>query len=247
MAMDQIQYNLKAIERRIENACRESGRQRDELILVAVSKTVPFERIVEASNAGLTAFGENKVQEASGKIPRFNELGRTATWHMIGHLQTNKAKQAVKLFDVIESIDSVRLAQTVDKEAKAENREIDVLMEINSSGESSKFGFMPDETLAAAEEITKLENIRLRGLMTVGPFTDDKSKIEQAFGITQEIFARLKNKFDESIDTLSMGMSDDLEYAIKHGSTELRIGTAIFGIRNYGLDSSPNSGGHKAI
>jgi PLP dependent protein len=247
MAMDQIQYNLKAIEQRIENACRESGRQRNELILVAVSKTIPFERIVEASNAGLTAFGENKVQEASNKIPRFNELGRTAAWHMIGHLQTNKAKQAVKLFDIIESIDSLKLAGAVDKEAKAENRKIDVLLEINSSGETSKYGFKPEEATSASEEIVKLENIRLRGLMTVGPFTEDRVKIEQAFEITQELFTCLKNKFAGNIDTLSMGMSDDLEYAIKHGCTELRIGTAIFGIRNYGLDSSPNQGGYKAI
>jgi PLP dependent protein len=247
MAMDQIQYNLKAIEQRIENACRESSRQRNELVLVAVSKTVALDRVLEAANAGLMAFGENKVQEAANKIPAFNESGKAAIWHMIGHLQTNKARQAVRLFDIIESIDSLKLAQAVDKEAKTENRKIKVLMEINSSGETSKYGFKPDEALAAAEEMFKLGNIELRGLMTVGPFTEDRIKIERAFEITQELFAQMKHKFGANIDTLSMGMSDDLEYAIKHGSTELRIGTAIFGIRNYGGVSPLNPGGHKAI
>jgi len=247
MGMDQIKYNLEALENRIECACLESGRQRSELLLVAVTKTVAFERIIEASRTGLTAFGENKVQEASQKIPKFKELGLIAGWHMIGHLQTNKAKQAVRLFDIIESIDSLKLAQSVAKEAMAENKSIDILLEVNSSGEESKNGFSPNEVVAAAGEIGKMGNLNLRGLMTIGPFTDDSDKIEKAFENTRNLFEQMKREFGADIDTLSMGMSDDLEYAIKHGSTELRIGTAIFGIRNNGGDSPLNPGGHKAI
>jgi pyridoxal phosphate enzyme (YggS family) len=245
--MDQIKYNLEALERRIEDACRESGRKRNELVLVAVSKTVMLEKIIEASNAGIVAFGENKVQEASDKIPKFIEQGRQAKWHMIGNLQTNKTKQAVRLFDIIESIDSFKLAQAVSKEAATQGKRIDILIEVNSSGEISKHGFMPDEVIAAASKIFKLGNLNLRGLMTIGPFTEDTDKIEKAFEITRKLFLQAKNEFGQSIDTLSMGMSDDLEYAIKHGSTELRIGTAIFGIRKYGKITSLNPGGHKAI
>jgi hypothetical protein len=245
--MGQIENNLKALEQRIENACAEFGRQRREITLVAVSKTVALERIVAASQAGLADFGENKVQEATDKIHRFVESGQKATWHMIGHLQTNKAKQAVKLFDIIESVDSVKLAQAINNEAAAENRTIEILLEINSTGEASKYGFSPDDLLIAAETINDLPNLRLSGLMTIGPFTEDENKIETAFRKTQDLFAQLKSNFGENIRILSMGMSDDLEYAVKHGSTELRIGTAIFGIRHYGEDSTRTPGGHKAI
>lgn len=245
--MEQIKYNLETLEQRIQGACIESGRNRSEILLVAVSKTVPIEKIIEASYAGITAFGENKVQEASEKIPKFLEQSRRAKWHMIGHLQTNKAKPAVKLFDVIESIDSLKLAQAVSKEAATQEKKIDILIEVNSSGESSKHGFAPDEVMAAASGIFGLEYLNLRGLMTIGPFTDKKDEIEKAFETTQQLFLQVKSRFGNSVDTLSMGMSDDLEYGIKHGSTELRIGTAIFGIRNYGGVTSPNPGGHKAI
>lgn len=245
--MDQIKYNLEALERRIKEACRKFGRQRNELLLVAVSKTVMVEKMIEAFNAGIIAFGENKVQEASDKIPKFIEQGRQAKWHMIGHLQTNKTKQAVRLFDIIESIDSFKLAQAISKEAATQGKRIDILIEVNSSGEISKHGFMPDKVIAVAGEISKLENLNLRGLMTIGPFTEKTDEIEKAFEITQKLFLQAKSEFGESIDTLSMGMSDDLEYGIKHGSTELRIGTAIFGIRNYGGITSLNPGGHKAI
>ncbi|NLI16054.1 MAG: YggS family pyridoxal phosphate-dependent enzyme [candidate division Zixibacteria bacterium] len=241
--MDQIKSNLKQLERRIENACREFGRRRDELLLVAVSKTVAIERIIMAYQAGITAFGENRVQEASAKIPKFIEQGFQAGWHMIGHLQTNKAKPAVRLFDIIESIDSLKLAQTVSREAVSENKRVDVLLEVNSSGESSKFGFMPGDVISAARQINKMENLNLRGLMTIGPFTDNKNEIEKAFASAQTLFAQLKSEFGESIDILSMGMSDDLEYAIKYGSTELRIGTAIFGVRKYGDGTPENPGG----
>ncbi len=245
--MDQIKYNLETLERRIENACGEFGRKRNELLLVAVSKTVMVEKMIEAFNAGIIAFGENKVQEASDKIPKFIEQGRQARWHMIGHLQTNKTKQAVRLFDIIESIDSIKLARAVSKEAATLGKRIDVLLEVNSSLEMSKHGFMPDEVMAAAGEISKLGNINMRGLMTIGPFTEDTDEIEKAFEITRKLFLQAKSEFGESIDTLSMGMSDDLEYAVKHGSTELRIGTAIFGIRNYKGVIPLNPGGHKAI
>jgi PLP dependent protein len=245
--MGQIENNLKALELRIENAYREFGRNRGEITLVAVSKTVALERIMEASQAGLTDFGENKVQEASDKIPRFTETGQKAIWHMIGHLQTNKAKQAIKLFDIIESVDSIKLAQVINTEAAAENRTVEILLEVNSTGDPSKYGFSPEEIITASEAINNLSNLRLSGLMTVGPFTEDQDKIDTAFGNTEILFTQMKSKFGENIKTLSMGMSDDLECAIKHGTTELRIGTAIFGIRHHGDDSSLTPGGHTAI
>jgi len=228
--MSEIEKNLQEIESRIIDACRKYGRKRENINLVGISKTKPVELIREAWQTGLTNFGENKIQEAETKIP---EIGEGPIWHLVGHLQTNKVKKAVRLFNMIESVDSLKLAETISKECVKGDIEMQVLLEVNSSGEASKYGFEPDEIEAAAEKINKLGNLKLEGLMTVGPLTEDVSAIEKAFAMTERLFESMQAKFGDTIRVLSMGMSDDFERAIKFGSTELRIGTAIFGARNY--------------
>ncbi len=228
--MGDIEINLKSVENRKKQACLKFGRNPDEVVLVGVSKMHPAELAQEAFEAGLLHLGENKIQEAERKIPQVDE---GPIWHMIGHLQSNKVKKAVKLFDIIETIDSVKLAETISKECVKQDIEMKILLELNSSGEKSKFGFEAEEILSAAEKIDKLDNIELRGLMTVGPLTDNLDMIDESFKMTQELYSRLQDRFGSRISILSMGMSSDFEQALIYGSTELRIGTAIFGRRNY--------------
>ncbi len=224
-----IDDNLKKINNRIASICSEFGRNRDDITLVGISKTMGLEAIMEAWLAGLKNFGENRIQEASTKI---HQVEKGPTWHMVGHLQTNKVKKAVDLFDIIESVDSLKLAETISGECEKKGKEIKVLLEVNSSGETTKYGLEPDEVLLIAEQINRLDNLKLSGLMTVGPFTDDLEQIDKSFALTQKLFNKMRDKFGVQIKTLSMGMSADFERAIKFGSTELRIGTAIFGKRN---------------
>lgn len=225
-----IESNLKQIETRIAGACERYERSRANITLVGISKTQPAALVQKAWQAGLIHFGENKIQEAETKIA---EVGPGPIWHLVGHLQTNKAKKAIRLFSSIESVDSLKLAETISKECVKEGVEIAVLLEVNSSGESSKYGFQPDEISAVAEKINKLDSITLNGLMTIGPLTENIDSIERAFEMTEKLFMAMQDKFGERIKILSMGMSEDFETAIKFGSTELRIGTAIFGGRDY--------------
>jgi len=183
---------------------------------------------------GLIHLGENKIQEAQEKraaIDEFSAGAANPTWHMIGHLQTNKVKQALRLFDIIESVDSLKLAKTIAQEAAKLGLTPDVLLEVNSSGEPGKFGFDPAETIQAALEISKLDNLKLCGLMTIGPLTDDFSKIDRAFSLVQKLQTQLKSILGDRINILSMGMSADFELAIKNSATQVRLGTAIFGSR----------------
>ena len=228
--MGVIEENLREIESRIAGACHAYNRRVDEITLVGVSKTVGVDSIREGINAGLTHLGENKIQEAEKKIPA---IGTGPIWHMIGHLQSNKVKKAVQLFDIIESVDSIKLAETISKECVKQEITMKVLLEVNSSGEESKYGAEPELIPELAEKVNMLENIELCGLMTVGPLTDDAETIVRAFELTHTLFRRLQDQYGDKISTLSMGMTGDFEQAIKFGSTELRIGTAIFGARNY--------------
>lgn len=228
--MGSIAENLKSINDRIAEACFEFGRNPNEVTLVGISKTKAPEEVEQAIQAGLLHLGENKVQEAEDKIPR---ISGNPVWHMVGHLQTNKVKKAIKLFDIIESVDSLKLAETISKECVKSDISMVVLLEVNSSGEASKFGLEPDEIMATAEKVNELDNLELRGLMTIGPFTNDAGTIDKAFEETQVLYQRMQEKLDSKITILSMGMTADFERAIKYGSTELRIGTAIFGPRNY--------------
>jgi pyridoxal phosphate enzyme (YggS family) len=202
--MSQITDNLAALERRIENACHQFGRQRNEIMLVAVTKTVGPVEINEVLSAGLCHLGENKVQEAERKIPLIDKTDKALTWHMIGHLQTNKTRKAVGLFDTIESVDSVKLAGAINEESAKVGITKQILLEVNSSGETSKYGLEPGQVISIAKEINRMENLQISGLMTVGPFTEDLAQIEKAFKATRDLFVRLRYELGDKINILSM-------------------------------------------
>ncbi len=225
--MDRIslETNLSAVKARMAAACRRAGRGVDEVKLIAVSKTHSVAVLREAMLAGLSVFGENKVQEAEGKIA---ELGREGIeWHLIGHLQSNKARRAVQLFNVIHSVDSVELADRLERICMEERRERrDVLIQVDLAGEESKSGVDHDDLPALIDHLKGFETLRLAGLMVLPPFFDDPEA-------TRPFFKRLRGLRDELIPggDLSMGMSHDFEVAIEEGATMVRVGTAIFGER----------------
>jgi pyridoxal phosphate enzyme (YggS family) len=229
-----ISANISSVQERIAAAARRAGRNRDDVILMAVSKTQPAERIYEAYGAGLRAFGENRVQEFAGKVEALRDLN-AAEWHMIGHLQTNKAAKTAELFRAVDSVDSLKLAEKLDAAARTLGRKLDVLIEINVGGEAAKTGVASDspaldELLIAAP---RLEALVFRGLMTVPPFSDDPQGARPYFRKLRELRDRIAARKLPAIrmDQLSMGMSHDFEVAIEEGSTGVRVGTAIFGER----------------
>jgi len=224
----QIAANLHKVRANIDRAAKRVGRKPQEITLVAVSKTFPAEAIQAAVAAGATDIGESRIQEA---LPKIDRLGPITRWHLIGHLQSNKAKKAVSYFDLIQTLDSVELAEKVSHEAADLNKRIDCLIEMNSSDEESKFGFPPEETMRAAARIIALPGINLCGLMTVGPWTTKEGCIKKAFDFTRQTFENMILQLGPQIKTLSMGMSSDYELAIACGSTMVRVGTAIFGAR----------------
>lgn len=220
--------NLMEINGRIIEACELYNRDADDIEIVAVSKRFPPAYIKIAVASGIHNIGESRVQEADDKIA---ELGTVARFHMIGHLQTNKAKKAVELFDVIQSVDSLKLGKEINKRAAEIDRTIDCLIEVNTSGEDSKFGIKPSECIELVKQINDMENINLIGLMTIGPNVSDEDYIRGAFASCYELFVQGKSIVGNEFDTLSMGMSDDFELAIAEGSTMIRVGTALFGPR----------------
>lgn len=228
--MGTIADNLQRVQQRIAAAAERSGRAATDITLVAVSKTISVERIQEAISAGVKHLGENRVQEAREKIP---QIGAPVTWHMIGHLQRNKAKYAVRLFDMIQSIDNQELAQEVDKRAAQVNRIMPVLIEVNTSGEASKFGVAPEQALELARQVDSLPNLQLQGFMTIAVFSEIEQAVRDCFKRLREIYetARIQSWERANISVLSMGMSHDFEWAIEEGATMVRIGTAIFGPR----------------
>lgn len=233
-----IRAGIDAVRQRITTACGRVGRDPAEVTLVAVTKTVPASAIQAAYLAGVRCFGENRVQEAATKIsPAFlHELGSDRPgpqWHLIGHLQTNKAKKALELFQVIQSVDSLNLAKVLQQHAAARHSSVEVFIEVNTSGEPSKFGVAPEQALPLAQAVAELPNLQLTGLMTIGALTDDAE-------IIRGCFRRLRMLRDEiaaaglpgvQLRHLSMGMTGDFELAIAEGSTMVRIGRAIFGER----------------
>ncbi len=229
-----ITSQLATIRERIEAAARRSGRDPDDITLVAVCKTFPAVAIVEAYEAGQRLFGENRVQEFADKFPQLAGL-KDAEFHMIGHLQSNKAARAVEIFHAVDSIDSAKLAQRLNDAAQKLGRTIDVLIELNVGGEQAKTGLAPDspEIDAILSQAPAWTNLRIRGLMTVPPYTDDPEDARPYFRKLRELRDRLaaRNLPSVNFDTLSMGMSHDFEVAIEEGSTCVRIGTAIFGVR----------------
>lgn len=229
-----ISENIASIRERIETSARRSGRRSEEIALMAVTKTHPPERIREAYAAGLRLFGENRVQEFAGKAAALADLAQ-AEWHMIGHLQTNKAGKVAGLFSAVDSVDSVKLAEKLDTAAQKLNKKLPVLIEVNVGSEAAKSGVAADsgeieELLLAAR---KLEALQFRGLMTVPPFADDPQGARPFFRKLRELRDSIaaRRLANVSMDVLSMGMSHDFEVAIEEGSTCVRVGTAIFGER----------------
>ena len=229
-----LKENLQEVEERIQAACRRAGRDRSEVTLVAVSKTKPVETLQEAYDLGVRVFGENKVQEIREK---YEALPKDIEWHMIGHLQTNKVKYIVDKVKLIHSVDSLRLAEVIEKEAEKQNRIVDILLEVNVAEELSKFGLKTEEVLPLAEKITELSHIRLRGLMTIAPFVENPEKNRTIFANLHKLYVDIKEKNIDNgtVNILSMGMTNDFEVAIEEGATMVRIGTGIFGARNYNI------------
>ena len=227
-----IAENLKRVRYRIQNTCSRVGRNEDDVILIAVSKTVNAEAITTAVECGVKHIGENRIQEAEKKI---NQLGNVATWHLIGHLQTNKVKKAVQLFNFIHSVDSLRLAQEISRRAVQFEKEIQCLIEVNTSLENSKFGVAQENTLDLVKQISLLPGIRVQGLMTVGAFLPDPEDVRPCFKILKNLSEQIVSAGLEGVEMkyLSMGMTNDFEVAIEEGANMIRVGRAIFGERNY--------------
>ncbi len=230
--MSMLLDNLNDVEKRIQAACDRSGRKREEVLLVAVSKTKPVEMIEEIMTAGIVDFGENKPQELRDK---YEVLPKNLRFHMIGHLQTNKIKYVIDRAVLIHSIDSLRLAEAVNAEAKKHDRIMPVLVEVNVAQEESKSGFLVEETEEAIREIAKLSNIRVEGLMTIAPFVENAEENRQYFVKLRKLSVDIaaKNIDNVTMHHLSMGMTGDYEVAIEEGATMVRVGTGIFGERNY--------------
>jgi len=229
--MGNIADNVRSVHERMREAALRADRSPEETRLVAVSKTVDVERTTEAVEAGVTILGENYLQEAQGKIEQF-EL--PVSWHFIGHLQSKKAKFVVRLFDLIHSVDSFNLAQEISKRAANLDKTADVLIQVNVSGEASKFGIAPGQLEALLDRIQTLENVCVRGLMTMPPYFDQPERVRPLFARLRELMARVKDRnWSPTIrlEELSMGMSGDFEVGIEEGATLVRVGTSIFGSR----------------
>lgn len=224
-----VAQHLHEVRERIERASARTGRDPARVRLLAVTKTRPRSVVDEAIAAGIALFGENRVQEAQDKYTGMDDV----ELHLIGHLQRNKAKLVPGLFSWVESIDAYATAEALSRRCEAAGRECSVLVQLNSSLEQSKSGYADAEKLLdEAQRISRLPALRLRGVMTIGPFTDDTGAVARAFAATREVYERLQRTLPSaSIDTLSMGMSDDFEIAVAEGSTEVRVGSVLFGAR----------------
>jgi hypothetical protein len=223
-----LETSLTSIQQRIARACARAGRDPASVTLLPVTKAQPPETINQAAKLGLTRFGENKVQEAKAKIPLCSSRLR---WHMIGHLQTNKCRDAVELFEMIQSVDSLRLAQEINRHADQAGKSIPVLLEVNIAGEASKYGYRPQQLLSDLLRLKGLPQLEIQGLMTVPPWTPDAEKVRPQFRQMRELKDRCEQMLGTPLPCLSMGMSGDFEAAVEEGATMVRIGTALFGPR----------------
>ena len=220
----------------MEEACRVSGRNPEEVSLIAVSKTKPVSMLQEAYDAGCRDFGENKVQEIMDKIDR---LPSDIRWHMIGHLQTNKVKYIVGKVFLIHSVDSLHLAEAISKEAVKQNTTVNILIEVNVAKEDTKYGAMAEDTVSLVEKIALLPGICVKGLMTIAPYVENPQENRQYFVKLRQLAVDIKSKNIDNVhmDILSMGMAGDYMVAIEEGATYVRVGTGIFGERQYGLNA----------
>ena len=227
-----VRENLIAVEEKIREACARAGRNREDVTLICVTKTKPVEMLEEAYAAGQRNFGENKVQEICLKAPQLPEDIR---WHMIGHLQRNKVKQVMDKAFMIHSVDNLRLAETISREAVKRNMVMPILIEVNAAGEESKFGIALEETEQLVRQAAALPGLQIAGLMTIAPYTEDPESNRLYFRQLRELSVDIKSKCIDNVtmDHLSMGMTGDYQVAIEEGATLIRVGTGIFGERNY--------------
>lgn len=226
--MSSLAANLHSIRQRITFACDRAGRPHGSVELMGVSKNHAAEAVAEAVRLGLTLFGENRIQEARSKIPL---SPGSARWHFIGHLQSNKAREAVALFEMVQGIDSLDLAGELQKQAIKQSRRLQILAEVNIAGEESKFGWSPRDLLAVLPALASLDRLDLRGLMTIAPYSPDPESARPVFRRLRELRDECEQQLRSPLPILSMGMSGDLEVAIEEGSTMVRVGTALFGER----------------
>lgn len=229
-----IRDQLHEVETRIQAACVRAGRKREEVTLIAVSKTKPVEVLREAYDLGVRVFGENKVQELTEK---FGALPTDIHWHMIGHLQTNKVKYIVEKAELIHSVDSFRLAQAIEKEAAKRGLTSDILVEVNVAEEESKFGVRVNEVISFIETLAQFPHLHVCGLMTIAPFVENPEENRPIFKNLHKLSVDIahKNIDNVNVNILSMGMTNDYEVAIEEGATMVRVGTGIFGARDYGV------------
>lgn len=229
-----IEENLKKVKENIEKNCVVSGRNTEDVTLIAVSKTKPVSMLMEAYDCGQRVFGENKVQEIMDK---YAQMPGDVQWHIIGHLQRNKVKYIVDKVAMIHSVDSVRLAETIEQEAAKKNVTVPVLVEVNVAQEESKYGLSPEEVIPFLEEISSYSHLQVKGLMTIAPFVDNPEENREVFHKLKKLSVdiREKNINNITMSVLSMGMTGDYQVAVQEGATMVRVGTGIFGERNYAV------------
>ena len=233
--MEFIKHNLEEVEEKICNACKRAGRDRSEVTLIAVSKTKPVEMLEACIENGITVFGENKVQELCGK---YEVLPENLHWHMIGHLQRNKVKYITDKAELIHSVDSLRLAEAISEDAVKKGVNANILIEVNVAQEDSKFGLKTEDTEELIRQISSLPNIFVKGLMTIAPYTEVPEENRPIFRTLKQLSVDIasKNIDNVSMNILSMGMTGDYEVAIEEGATYVRVGTGIFGERDYNIN-----------
>lgn len=229
-----ISENLNIVKKNIQNACQNAGRAQEEVTLIAVSKTKPVSMLMEAYERGCRHFGENKVQEL---IDKYEVMPKDIKWHMIGHLQRNKVKYIVDKVAMIHSVDSLRLAEEISKEAVKKNVTVQILIEVNVAAEETKFGISPEQTEQLLREIALLPGISIQGLMTIAPYVDDAEENRQYFAKLKQLSVDIntKNIDNVNMNVLSMGMTGDYAVAIEEGASYVRVGTGIFGERQYAV------------
>ena len=229
-----VRENLETVEANIRKACANAGRSRDEVTLIAVSKTKPVSMLMEAYDSGIRIFGENKVQEMCDK---YEQMPKDIQWHMIGHLQRNKVKYIIDKAALIHSVDSLRLAETIQEEAAKHQVVMPILVEVNVAMEETKFGTSLAEAMELVEQISHFPNIRIEGLMTIAPFVEDPEENRKYFRALKKLAVDINNKNIDNVHVriMSMGMTNDYMVAIEEGATMVRVGTGIFGERNYNI------------
>ena len=227
-----LKDNFDKVNTNIQAACDRVGRNREDVTLIAVSKTKPIQMLQEAYDFGVRVLGENKVQEI---VDKYEALPKDISWHMIGHLQRNKVKYIIDKVDMIHSVDSLRLAETIEKEAAKKDLIIKILIEVNVAKEESKFGVMPEKVEELVSQVSQLPHIRICGLMTIAPFVENPEENRIYFNRLRNIAVDIERKKSDNVimSILSMGMTNDYEVAIEEGSTMVRVGTGLFGARNY--------------